>query len=282
MNTQDKNIPLLDCPVDYLIGDASGKVMNEYGRFPCKIKCGVFALLVRGTAKATINITQYNCSQNDVLILEPGSFMLIHECSEDALVHYILFSSSFLDKNTFGGRLSLSALGLTSPILHLQQEHADVFMSLVNLLNQASNCMPSLLSSDKMVYVLNILKLTYANFAATSKEAAIRPADRKQEIYQDYCQLVLKHYQEWHHVSEYADAMRITLPHLCSTIRQVSERTAGDIIIDAILTDAKAQLKITTLQIKEIALSLGFDNVAFFNRFFKSHTGVTPKTYRNS
>jgi len=75
--------------------------------------------------------------------------------------------------------------------------------------------------------------------------------------------------------------MRITLPHLCSTIRSVSERTAGDIIIDAILTDAKAQLKLTTRQIKEIAMSLGFDNVAFFNRFFKSHTGSTPKSYRS-
>lgn len=279
---QEKNIPLLDCPVDYLIGDASGKVMNEYGRFPCKISCGVFALLVRGTARATINITEYQCRQNDVLLLEPGSFMLIHECSEDALVHYILFSSSFLERNTFGGRLSLHSLGLVSPILHLNQEQAGVFMSLVNLLNQASNCMPSMLSSEKMVYVLNILKLSYTNFAQTDTDSTIRPQDRKQQIYQDYCSLVLKHYQEWHHVSEYADAMRITLPHLCSTIRQVSERTAGDIIIDAILTDAKAQLKITTLQIKEIALSLGFDNVAFFNRFFKSHTGVTPKAYRNN
>ena len=40
---QKKNIPLLDCPVDYLIGDGSGKIMNEYGRFPCKIMCGVYA-----------------------------------------------------------------------------------------------------------------------------------------------------------------------------------------------------------------------------------------------
>ena len=47
------------------------------------------------------------------------------------------------------------------------------------------------------------------------------------------------------------------------------------------VTDAKSQLKITNQQIKEIALNLGFDNVAFFNRFFKAHVGVTPKAYRN-
>ena len=42
-------------------------------------------------ARATINITQYEFRQHDVLLLEPGSFLLIHEFSEDALVYYVLF-----------------------------------------------------------------------------------------------------------------------------------------------------------------------------------------------
>lgn len=279
---EENNIPLLDCPVDYLIGDASGKVMNEYGRFPCKIQCGVYALMVKGSAKATINITQYDFVQNDVLLLEPGSFLLIHEFSEDALVYYILFSSSFLDKNTFSQRMSLSSLQLSSPIMHISDEQAEVFADLSRLLIKASNTTPSMLSSERMVHVFNLLQQTYADHALGSDDARIRPQDRRTEIYQEYCNLVLKHYSEWHHVNQYADAMRLTLPHLCSTIKSVSNRTAGDIITEAILTDAKAQLKITNLQVKEIALSLGFDNVAFFNRFFKSHTGVTPKTYRQN
>ena len=31
---KENNIPIVDCPYgDYMIGDASGKLMNEYGRF---------------------------------------------------------------------------------------------------------------------------------------------------------------------------------------------------------------------------------------------------------
>ena len=277
-----KNIPLLDCPVDYLIGDGSGKIMNEYGRFPCKIMCGVYAFMVRGSASATINITKYEFHENDVLLLEPGSFLLIHEFSEDALVYYILFSSSFLEKNTFNSRMSLSSLQLHSPIIHLPEDRADVIRDFAALMFKATNTEPSILTSEKMVHVFNLLQTAYANYAQSQDEYVFRPLDRKMEIYQDYCQLVMKHYQEWHHVSQYAEAMRITLPHLCSTIRSASERTAGDIITDAILTDAKAQLKLTTTQIKEISSSLGFDNVAFFNRFFKSHIGSTPKAYRNA
>lgn len=279
---QQKNIPLLDCPVDYLIGDASGKIMNEYGRFPCKIMCGVYAFLVRGNATATINITKYEFHQNDILLLEPGSFLLIHEFSEDALVYYLLFSSSFLEKNTFNSRMSLAAMQLRTPIVHLNETQAGVIKDFAALMFKAMNTEPSMLNTEKMVHVFNLLQTCYSNYAQSNEEMVIKPLDRKMEIYQDYCQLVMKHYHEWHHVSQYSDAMRLTLPHLCSTIRSASERTAGDIIIDAILTDAKAQLKLTTTQIKEIAASLGFENVAFFNRFFKSHTGITPKAYRNA
>lgn len=275
-----QQIPLLDCPVDYLIGDASGKIMNEYGRFPCKIQCGVFAFLVRGTASATINITQYKFNTNDMLLLEPNSFLLIHEFSEDALVYYVLFSSAFLDKHTFGNRMSLTALQVYNPIMPMTPEQAETCQTLYKFLVQASNTTPSMLSTDKMVHIFNFLQETYAALCKSSGESLIKPTDRKTQIYQEYCQMVLKHYQEWHHVSEYADAMRITLPHLCSTIRSVSERTAGEIIDAAILTDAKAQLKLTNLQVKEIAHNLGFDNVSFFNRFFKGHTGLTPKAYR--
>ena len=275
---KENNIPIVDCPYgDYMIGDASGKLMNEYGRYPCKIKCGVYALLVRGTAHATINVTEYDFQANDVLLLEPGSFLLIREFSEDALVYWVVFGSKFLEKHTVNNRMSLSTLQLHSPKLSVSENHAQVLVSMYDTIVKALNAQPTMLDSEKMVHIFNLLQTSYTKYAHEQDEYLVKPMDRKTEIYQEYCQLVLKHYHEWHHVSQYAEAMRLTLPHLCSTIKSVGDRTAGDIIIEAIITDAKSQLKITNLQIKEIALSLGSDNVAFFNRFFKSHVGSTPK-----
>ena len=280
---KENNIPVVDCPYgDYMIGDASGKLMNEYGRYPCKIMCGVYAFLVRGTAHATINVTEYDFKANDVLLLEPGSFLLIREFSEDALVYWVVFASRFLEKHTVNNRMSLTSLQLHSPKITVNESHAQVLGTLHRTLVEALNATPSMLDSEKMVHIFNLLQVGYAKYAREQDEYLVKPLDRKTEIYQEYCQLVLQHYHEWHHVSQYAEAMRLTLPHLCSTIKSVGERTAGDIIIEAIITDAKSQLKITNLQVKEIALSLGFDNVAFFNRFFKARVGVTPKAYRNA
>ena len=280
---KENNIPIVDCPYgDYMIGDASGKLMNEYGRYPCKIKCGVYALLVRGTAHATINVTEYDFKANDILLLEPGSFLLIREFSEDALVYWIVFGSKFLEKHTVNNRMSLTSIQLHSPKIRTTDNHAQVLVKMYEAVYAALNAQPSMLDTEKMTHIFNLLQASFARYAREQDEYLVKPLDRKTEIYQDYCQLVLKHYHEWHHVSQYADAMRLTLPHLCSTIKSVGDRTAGDIIIEAIITDAKSQLKITNLQVKEIALSLGFDNVAFFNRFFKSHVGETPKSYRNA
>ena len=251
-------IPLIDCPIDYIFGEASGKVLNEYMRFPCKILCGVYAFMVKGTARATVNITQYDFRENDLIYLAPNSFFLVHEFSEDAQLSYIIFSSSFLEKNAYSLRRARLVATDACEIVNVTAEQAKIIVNFSQLIEDAVNCTPSMLNSERMVHIYNVVHLLFQDYFVANSVTKNRPIDRK------------------------ADVLRITVPHLCSTIKQASGRTAGDLIVDAILTDAKAQLKLSMLPIKEIASSLGFENVAFFNRFFKTHEGVTPRNYRNS
>ena len=274
-------IPLIDCPIDYIFGEASGKVLNEYMRFPCKIKCGVYAFMAAGTARATVNITQYYFKENDVLYLAPNSFFLVHEFSEDARVMYIVLSSSFLEKNAYSIRRPRLTGMDACQIVQVTEEQKQVILHFSAVLEEAVNCTPSMVDTERMVHVYNLIHLVFHDYFVANSETKAQPMDRKSEIYQEYSELVMKHYHEWHHVAEYASAMHITVPHLCSTIKQASSRTAGDLIVEAIITDAKAQLKLSIAPVKEIASNLGFENVAFFNRFFKTHTGITPKNYRN-
>lgn len=279
MPKKDKNIPLLDCPVEFLCGDASGKVLNEYARFPCRIKCGVFALIVRGTAYATINITKFKFEKNDFISLDANSYLLVHDFSEDALVYYIIFSSNFLNTYTNLPQMSLTALQLRQPIVHLQDEQAKIYLDAAKLLIRAMEAS----TPFKSLQILHIYNLIYQSFLANvqSDDAyLLKPKDRSSLLYQEYCQLVLKMHTKWHKVSEYADAMCISLPHLSSTINKVCKKTASDLITDAIMTDAKFQLKMSNIPIKEIAIELGFEDVGVFCRFFKTNEGKTPKQYR--
>ena len=231
---KDEKIPLIDCPIDYIFGEASGKILNEYGRFPCKIQCAVYAFMLQGTAKATLDIIQYDFQKNDLIYLKPGSFFLVHNFSEDARLVYIVFSSAFVEKNAYGMRRLSVPTQSFNPILHMNDEQAEVITMFSDLLNKAINCTPSMLSSERMVHVFNLIHQTYSELFATSDKKQAHLQDRKTEIYQEYNELVLHHYHEWHHVAEYAEALCITVPHLCSTIKNASGRTAGDIIVDAI------------------------------------------------
>lgn len=276
------DIPLIDCPIDYIFGEASGKVLNEYMRFPCKILCGVYAFMIKGKARATVNITQYDFRENDLIYLAPNSFFLVHEFSEDAQLSYIIFSSSFLEKNAYSLRRPRLVTVDACQIVNVTSEQAKIINDFSQLIEESVNCSPSMLNSERMVHIYNLVHLVFQDYFVANSDATSKVMDRKTEIYHEYSELVMKHYHEWHHVSDYAEALHITVPHLCSTIKQASQRTAGDLIVEAILTDAKAQLKLSVSPIKEIAISLGFENVAFFNRFFKTHVGTTPKNYRNS
>ena len=276
------DIPLIECPFDYIFGEASGKVLNEYMRFPCKILCGVYAFMVKGKARATVNITQYDFRENDLIYLAPNSFFLVHEFSEDAQLSYIIFSSSFLEKNAYSLRRPRLVTTEACQIVNVTAEQAKIIVNFSQLIEDAVNCSPSMLNSERMVHIYNLVHLMFQDYFVANSDSTLKLIDRKTDIYHDYSEKVMKHYHEWHHVSDYADALHITVPHLCSTIKQASQRTAGDWIAEAILTDAKAQLKLSVTPIKEIAISLGFENVAFFNRFFKTHVGITPKNYRNS
>ena len=47
-----------------------------------------------------------------------------------------------------------------------------------------------------------------------------------------------------------------------------------------LFTDARQMLETSGLQIAEISVHLGFDDPAYFSRFFKRLTGKSPRQYR--
>lgn len=107
-----------------------------------------------------------------------------------------------------------------------------------------------------------------------------RELTRYTEIYQDFMNLVLKHYTTEHNVTFYADQLGLTPPYFSTSIKKAIGQTPLEVITQIIIMDAKAQLKGTNLEIKKIAMGLGFNNLSFFNRFFRQHVGMTPQEYR--
>lgn len=80
---------------------------------------------------------------------------------------------------------------------------------------------------------------------------------------------------------DFANSLAIHVNHLNRAIKNTTGKTTTAIIAERIAAEAKALLKHTNWNIAEISHSLGFEEPAHFNNFFKKNTLQTPKQFRN-
>ena len=278
----DDALPKFDLPVDFVTDDSiTGDILNQYGRFPCHIKAGVFVLCTRGTVRATINLSEYTITHNDFVTVLPGSFIQIHEVSSDTRVCFAGFSSEFISRVSYVETyLDFLPMILDNPIMALQEEVAQLYRNAFSLLIRAYSLPNTLDNKEILMSIFTIFFQGVGESYKRCKPTTNEPIKREHELYRQFIQLLMTHYTQEHEVSFYAKKCGVTPAHFSGAIRKASGHSPLAIITGIIIMNAKAQLKSTRLPVKEIAFSLGFNNLSFFNKYFRKHVKMTPQEYR--
>jgi AraC family transcriptional activator of pobA len=92
--------------------------------------------------------------------------------------------------------------------------------------------------------------------------------------------LVEEHFHKERQLAFYADKLAMTVDRLNDHVRRATGVTAGHLIRQRVLTEAKRQLVFTSQPIHEIAYDLAFSDPSHFARFFRKQTGTTPHEFR--
>lgn len=92
--------------------------------------------------------------------------------------------------------------------------------------------------------------------------------------------LVERDFRRRHRVSEYASQIGLTSGHLSALCRAHTQRSASATIRSRIVAEARKLLLYSDLSAGAIGDKLGFDDPAYFTRFFRRETGVVPTRFR--
>jgi AraC-like DNA-binding protein len=100
-------------------------------------------------------------------------------------------------------------------------------------------------------------------------------------LYQ-FKELIELNYKKGLTIKEYADLMNISSKTLNTITKKVLQKSPSKFIAERIILEAKRLLKFTSLQISEIAFSLGFEDPSYFIKYFKRHVKLAPLEFRKS
>lgn len=129
---------------------------------------------------------------------------------------------------------------------------------------------------------LRLLELFIIIGRVCSKKKGTNIAKQKLQLLKSYEHLIDKHFRNIKLPKEYAELLYVTPNHLNALCQDLLGKTAGDLIRDRILLEAKRLLTNADMTITEIAYDLNFQDNSYFNRFFKKYVGMTPDEFRKT
>ena len=241
--------------------------------------CSIF--VKEGQGRIEIDLLPYDFKGPCIVNVRQGQILQYAEFGHDFDASFIVLSKRFCD-NLFVvlkdcpsyGTATLNQVVSIPP--NLVDKFEKFYLHIKEIFQDSKN------SNAYQAMVLAIASFFYecgTKCYPPVLDSHLKPTNRLTE---KFLSLVQQHFKKERFLDFYASQLEVSSKHLSRTIKDATGFTAVEWIDRFVILEAKVLLKSTTMSIQQISDELNFASQSFFGKYFKKHTGRSPKEFRNS
>ena len=245
-----------------------------------KVNFFAFVFCLNGELTLNLNGTTQHMKRNDGLFVDTNSVVDHYTHTRDFRCVICAFNREvafdFVNKSLFETMMQIKQ----EPVMHFSQDEITLMVKYYELAKFKMEHADLNFGRETMISILRAY--IYDIFSSMSRHLDIgtglmlRQGDK---LYRKFV-VMLANEKRARSVQAYADALCVSPKYLTSVCRQQSGKTASELITQSVVNRIKQLLLYSDMTIKEIAASMGFDNLSFFGKYVKKHFGVSPNNYR--
>ncbi len=241
-------------------------------------------LIKEGRIDVNYNLRQYSISSPSILVINPNYTYEFGDISPDFKIRVISFVPNF----ELMPAIKIKLCDVHSFFISTVQNHYSVelyeFKELWNCLELLNNKLPYWGTDSTKKEIFNHLFLSFmylvVDIIAKYDQTKIDELNRVDLLTNHFVRLVAYHFRTKRKLSFYADQLGISTKHLSETVKSCSGYTAGEVIDQVVLMEAKILLANQLFSINQVAQELNFSDQYAFSKFFKRLTKLAPTDYK--
>lgn len=261
----------------WFISDGSGIVV--YPETPFHADFYLYAICLEGKASIQVNEALREVVPGDFFTAIPSTILQLKRHSKSFRARVLLFERSFLLKNILDTR-QLEHLGFFNydSLAHVQLDPGDTaqLFPLLNYLKQRAAGDGIFQQEIIQSLIIQILFETAEIYFRRHPQQPKMPASREEELFLKFMKLIPGTVHLQYPLEYYCRKLCISEKYLIQVCKDVSGKTPGFILSEALLNEAKLLLRDPGNNVSMVSLSLNYTSVAAFSKFFKKHTGMSP------
>jgi AraC-like DNA-binding protein len=234
----------------------------------------------RGTGRMLIDMAWHPARDNTLFCVAPGQVRQL-QLTAQTEGYVISFTESFLGEEEAGLGLGeyagLIELFRQQPVMRMGEAVAREIGELAGkLFNEYNNYFVQ--RSEMLRRYAKILLIHVRRQLGTTPVGA--GSKRYPALVQKFIALLEKHFREKKMVADYAEQLAVSSSYLNKTVKKTLGYPASHFIRQRIVLEAKRKALYSDANMKEVAYSLGFEDIAHFSKFFKNTAGVNFTDFR--